>query len=158
MTKANLIKELSAYFKIQELVSKNVYDKYGENAWQFFDVQLLETILVLRKHIIKKPMVCNNWQSGGSYSQRGLRENIAPMVWSKTHAGVIYLSAHCLGKAADFSSSKVTADMMRKLIVEYQHELPHKVRVESGISAPTWLHIDVMTLPNQKEKVKFFEA
>ena len=158
MTKANLIKELSAYFKIYELVDKNVYEKFGEEAWQFFDVQLLETILVLRKHIIKKPMVCNNWKSGGHYAQRGLRENIAPLVWSKTNAGVMYLSAHCLGKAADFSSSKMSADEMRKLVKENQSELPYKVRIESGESAPTWLHIDVMTSPTQKEKIKIFKA
>ena len=158
MTKANLIKELSAYFKIYELVDKNVYEKFGEEAWQFFDVQFLETILVLRKQIIKQPMTCNNWKSGGTFTQRGLRENIAPMVWSKTNAGVMYLSAHCLGKGADFSSTKFTADIMRWLVKEYQNLLPYKVRIEGAKSAPTWLHIDVMTLPNQKEKIKFFEV
>lgn len=155
--KYKLISDLSTFFKIYELVDKNVFDKFGEDAWKFFDEQLLETILVLRKKIIKQPMLCNNWKSGGQYSQRGLRENIAPMVWSKTNAGVMYLSAHCLGKAADFSSSKVSADEMRRLIKENQKELPYKVRIESGESAPTWLHIDVMTSHTQKDKILWFK-
>lgn len=155
--KRKLINELSVFFKCYELVDKDVYAKYGEEAWKFFDVQFLETILVLRRDIIGRAMICNNWKAGGQYSQRGLRENIAPMVWSKTNAGVMYLSAHCLGKAADFSSNKISADEMRQLVKEKQDLLPYKVRLELGESAPTWLHIDVMTSHTQKDKILWFK-
>ena len=41
------------YFDIQELVCRHVYEKYGNNAWQFFDNRLLETLLVIREKLGK---------------------------------------------------------------------------------------------------------
>lgn len=154
---AKVITELGNYFKPFELVDKNVFDRYGNDIWRFFDIQFLETLLVLRKDILKVPLVCNNWKSGGTLSQRGLRENIAPLVWSKTNAGVMYLSAHTLGKAVDLSSGKMTADEMRSVIREKQSLLPYKVRIEAAESAPTWLHIDTMCSLSQKDKIVWFK-
>ena len=151
MERSKIISELSKYFKVKELVSNKVYAKYGETSWRFFDTEFLHTLLVLRRDILGVPLICNS----GDNQQRGLRENIAPMVWSKTNAGVMYLSAHCLGKGCDLSSPKMSAEEMRKAIVLKASLLPYKVRIEKDV---TWLHIDVMCSPEQKEKVYFFKV
>ena len=151
MERNKIISELSKFFKVKELVSNNVFTKYGESSWRFFDTEFLHTLLVLRRDIICTPLICNV----GEYQQRGLRENIAPLAWSKTNAGVLYLSAHCLGKGCDLTSTKMTAAEMRVRIKEKAKLLPYKVRVEDDV---TWLHIDIMCEPTQKEKVYFFKA
>ena len=156
MTRATIISELKKYFSIEELVSKAVFDKYGQMAWQMFDTELLGVLLVLRTNILCVPLVCNNWKSGGKYTQRGLRENTAPIVADKTSKGQLYMSAHCLGKAVDLSSNKMTANEMRTLIFALKDKLPCKVRVENGVDAPTWLHIDVMADYSNKDKVQIF--
>lgn len=151
-----IVEELRQYFDVRELVSKEVYQKNGENAWRYFDTDLLQVLLTIRRDIVKAPMVCNNWANGGQLSQRGLRENTAPMVKAKTEAGTLYLSAHTMGKAIDLSSPKYTADKLRKMIEEKADLLPCNIRMESGKSAPTWLHIDTATAPSQSDKIYIF--
>ena len=147
------IEKLAKYFDIRELVSKDVYNKFGQNAWQVFDEKLLATLLALRTEILGVPLVCNNWKAGGSFTQRGFRENIAPLVWTKTNAGTLYVSAHTIGKGVDLTSPKMDAETMRQTIEKKKNKLPYPVRIERGVS---WLHIDVMTL--NTEKTTYFSA
>ena len=156
MERHEAITRLKKYFDIRELVSKDVYNKFGQTAWRLFDTRLLETILVLREEILKVPLVCNNWKSGGTLTQRGFRENIAQIVWSKTNAGTLYVSAHCIGQGVDLSSSKMSADDMRNTIGLNARKLPYNVRIENKQGAPTWLHIDVMTEPDSTAKISWF--
>lgn len=58
-TKKLLIEELKKYFNIKELVCPHVYDKFGERAWIFLDTMALRMLLVLRRDILKVPLVCN---------------------------------------------------------------------------------------------------
>ena len=157
MDKASIVNQVKKFFKIQEFVDKQTYTRWGENAWNFIDEKLLETILILRRDILKVSLICNDWCFGGKNQQRGLRTNLSALVKDKTDRGVLYLSQHIFGKAVDFVSSKMTADEMRKLIKANAHKLPYNIRVEDGASAPTWLHIDVMSDVNQKEKLYFFK-
>ena len=157
MDTKEIIAEVNKFFDIRELVSKAVYDKYQTSAWRFFDPRLLETLIVLRKDILCVPLVCNNWRSGGTLQQRGLRENTCPIVSEKTKAGTLYLTAHSLGMAVDLSSGKMDAGRMRKLIKEHADKLPYPIRMEAGESAPTWLHVDVAVSPEQRDKVYVFK-
>lgn len=155
MTRTEVINGIKKYFKIQELVDEPTYKKWGDNAWCFFDEKLLETILILRRDILKVPLVCNDWSFSGKNQNRGLRSNLSYLVKEKTDKGVLYLSQHCFGKAVDLISSKMTADEMRKLILKNQSKLPYQCRMEDAVS---WLHIDTMVMVNQKEKVYVFKA
>lgn len=157
MNKSELVNDVKKFFKIQELVDKQTYTRWGENAWNFLDDKLLETILVIRRDILKVSLVCNDWCFGGKNQQRGLRTNLSPLVKEKTDRGVLYLSQHCMGKAVDFVSSKMSAEQMRKLIKQNEKKLPYMVRIEDGASAPTWLHVDVMTFLGQNEKIYMFK-
>ena len=152
---SNALKDIKKYFQLQELVSKAVYDKYGDFAWNFFDEKLLATIVALREKILCVPLVCNNWKSGGSLSQRGFRENTCEIVAEKTKTNKIYCSAHCIGKGVDLSSGKMTAEQMRKRIEESKHLLPYNVRIEKDVN---WLHIDIMCEQGGINKVIYFSA
>jgi len=136
----DIIKELKQYFDIKELVCPHTYKKFGEISWQFFDSEFLENLLILRRDVLKVPLSCNDWSKGGQFSQRGFRCNICELVKSKTLKNQIYLSAHCNGAGADFSSSKMSAKQMRELIKENQHLFTVPVRVERDVS---WLHFDI---------------
>ena len=143
------IQQLKRYFALSELVSKDVYAKYGEFAWAFFDPRLLDVLLWLREGL-GVPLVCNTT----AMQQRGLRTNLSQLVQDKTKAGKLYLSAHCLGKGVDLSSSKMTAQQMRFWVRAHADACPHPIRIESDKSAPTWLHIDVMNMTD-KQLVEF---
>lgn len=143
MTRQEVITAIRPYFDIQELVCDHTYAKWGENAWQFLDTDYLHALLIIRRDIIKMPMWCN----GSQKKQRGLRCNRCQMVREKTS---VYLSAHILGKAGDFTISGMTAEQARQKIKANANLLPCQIRIEKGVS---WLHFDVRpddTRPNVK--------
>lgn len=151
-----LVKNVKQYFKIQELVSKSVYTKYGEEkCWSLFRPEALETLLVIRRDIVKVGLVCNDWVYGGTNHQRGWRENTCQICQAKTKAGTTYASAHVLGCAFDLVSSKMTAEAMRRKIIENAYKLPCNIRIEDGT---TWLHFDTCTVPSTKNKITTFKA
>lgn len=143
----------SKYFKIQELVCPDVYRKFGEQAWMFIDERLIDTLDIVREKILCSPMIVNNWNAGGSYTQRGLRCNICQLVKSKTDISRLYLSAHNFGKAVDATVQGMTAEEARHLIIKNQILLPYPIRLEDGVS---WLHLDVYD--SDKGKVYLFKV
>ena len=50
-------KTIKDYFDIQELVCRDTYNKYGNEAWQFLGEHLLANLLWLRENI-DKPIFC----------------------------------------------------------------------------------------------------
>ncbi|WP_426711441.1 hypothetical protein [Cetobacterium sp. SF1] len=139
------------YFKIQELVSRGVYEKYGERAWTFMDKNLIETLDTLRE-FFNSPIYVNDWAFGGALQQRGLRANKDPMVIGKKD---YYISAHCLGKAADISIKGYSSQEVFKVILENSNRFPHIKRIEDINSTPTWVHIDL--LDNGKNGIHIFK-
>ena len=156
MNRAEIINKLKKNFDIRELVSKDVFNKFGENAWKLFDIRLLELLYALRYGILRKPMIINNWSSGGNYTQRGYRENICDIVKQKTLQNKLYVSAHMLGMAFDFHCPGISADEVRHIIALNARELPYAIRLENSTSAPTWVHVDVMVNMNTTAKVSLF--
>ncbi|MCR5697797.1 MAG: hypothetical protein K6G73_12560 [Marinilabiliaceae bacterium] len=144
---------IKKYFGIKELVCRHVYNKHGENAWAFFDPRLLETLLWIREHI-GKPIIVNNWSSGGTYTQRGLRCNLCELVRSKTNSQTLYMSAHMQGTAVDFDVKGVSAPEVREWLRIHASELPYPIRLESHVS---WVHLDVRT-DGEKGKVITFKG
>lgn len=143
MTRQEILTAIRPFFDIDELVCDHTYAKWGEKAWQFLDTNYLHALLIIRRDIIKMPMWCN----GSQKKQRGLRCNRCQMVREKTS---VYLSAHILGKAGDFTISGMTAEQARQKIKANANLLPCQIRIEKGVS---WLHFDVRpddTRPNVK--------
>ena len=143
MTRQEILAAIRPYFDAEELVCDHTYAKWKEQSWQFLDTNYLWALLVIRRDILKKPMWCN----GKGKTERGLRCNRCSIVRGKSG---VYLSAHCLGKAGDFTVTGMTAEQARQKIKENAHLLPCPVRLERGVS---WLHMDVRpddTKPGQK--------
>lgn len=147
MTREKIIKELQKYFSIKELVCDHTFKKWGKKAWQFLDTDALHVLLIIRRDIVKAPLVCNTDVS----HQRGLRCNLCAIV---KLASKQYLSAHIMGKAFDLVCREYTAAQMRKMIAEKMELLPVPIRIESGVS---WLHFDVFDPTNGDDRITFFE-
>lgn len=148
-----MAKTIKDYFGIKELVCKDVHAKFGEKAWDFLDERLLRTLLFIRENL-GKPMTVNNWASGGSFSQRGLRCNLCQLVSDKTKKGQLYVSAHMQGTACDFDVKGMTAAQVRQWLSNNKHMLPFPIRAEDGV---TWVHID-MRNDGSKDKLILFKA
>ena len=67
------------HFGIKELVSPIVYDKWKEQAWMFFDKNVLQDLDTIRE-TYGHPIIINNWASGGTLKQCGLRSNMDDLV------------------------------------------------------------------------------
>lgn len=145
--------QVSHFFDIKELVCKHVYDKFGESAWQFLDERLLRTLHAVRL-ILGKPIIVNNWANGGSYSQRGLRCNVCPLVKEKTSLEKVYLSAHVQGIAVDFHVPGMTTAEVRRLIIDNQRLLPYPIRIERDTT--TWIHIDMRNDDDNYKVAEFY--
>lgn len=152
MDRNELIKEVSKYFNIKELVCPHCYNKFKDNSWQFISTELLSTLYVLRTIVINKPMVINTWATNGSYSQRGLRCNMCQLVKSKTS---IYMSAHSLGKAVDFHVPGMDAESVRNLIRSNVNKFEYPIRLERDTN---WCHIDCYVPKGSSNKLLEFEG
>lgn len=150
MERNDIIRELKQYFDIEELVCDHILSRWGEASWQFLDTDFLYVLLLLRRDIIGKPMYCNNHKRGTH--QRGIRCNMCEIVKSKSKA---YMSAHVLGKAADFTIEGMTAEYARQRIKMVPNVFPCQVRIEGGV---TWLHIDVLPQHGVEQRVYEFHA
>lgn len=150
MTRNELINEVKQYFNKEELFCPHVLDKYGERAWQFLSIELLHTLLVVRRDILQVPLYAN----GEGYTQRGLRCNQCSLNRDRTGRGEVVMSAHSLGKAIDLVSYKMRAQQMRDRIAENADLLPYKIRMERDV---TWLHIDCYDTGNTS-KITYFNG
>ena len=148
MTRTEILTAIKRFFDVQELVCDHTYAKWGEKAWQFLDTDYLHALLIIRRDIIKLPMWCNS----SSAHQRGLRCNRCQMVRSKSD---VYLSAHCLGKAGDFTITGMKADAARDRIKANASLLPCNIRIEADVN---WLHVDVLPQYGVNQKVYEFRA
>lgn len=148
MKRETILRNVRKFFDIDELVCNHVAAKWGDRAWQFLDTDFLHALLIIRRDILKAPMWCNS----STLHQRGLRCNLCELVQNKKS---VYLSAHILGKAGDFTVEGMTAEEARTLIKANAHLLPCNIRLEGGVS---WLHIDVLPQEGVIAKVYEFAA
>lgn len=143
------IEALKKYFKITELVDKEVYAIHGERAWKFFDTDLLKALLIIRTKL-GKPIYINR----DGLQQRGLRHNRSSMVVGKKNP---YLSAHMMGKAIDFDVLGMDAEDVRLWIKKNFFLFDFKIRLEHKIKGKpiSWVHLDTID-EEQNEKVYLF--
>lgn len=153
MKRSEIITALKTYFSIEDLVCPDTFRKHGQGSWMFLSTGYLHALLIIRRDILKAPMICNNYrQARGTFTQRGLRCNLCPLVKDKTAAGVLYLSAHTTGQAGDFNVVGMTAVQARHLIMDNIALLPFPIRLEDGV---TWLHIDTYDTGNNQPYTLF---
>ena len=144
-----------AYFSIKELVSPVVYQRWGEQAWMFFDELTLIDLDNIRNSW-KSPIIINNWSGGGNLKQCGLRSNLDQIPNDCTKNGKLYLSAHCMGKAFDLHDklgrNKQLFEHVYSLILT--NKLKTFKRIENWnatSSSGGWVHTDTF----QSDKIIF---
>lgn len=150
MERDELIKEVKKYFWLKELVCPHCVNTFGDNAWQFISTELLSIIYTLRTQIIKKPMIINSYDN--NLTQRGLRCNICQLCKDKTNSNRIYMTAHGLGKAIDFTVNDMSAEEVRNLIRSNIDKFEYPIRLERDV---TWVHVDAYTTDNKTKLVEF---
>lgn len=126
-------------FELEELVCKDVFDKFGELAWRFFDPRLITTLDWLRERL-NKPIHVNNWEHGGSYDERGLRCIRCSLVKEAITQNRLYMSAHMLGQACDLDVEGLVAEEVRQWLVKNKNILPYPIRLEADVN---WVHLDI---------------
>lgn len=131
------------HFNIKELVSRPVYEKYGDRAWIFIDDDIKDFLDTVREHF-NRPITVNNWGFGGDLQQRGLRANTDSLVKDKTLKNQIYLSAHNLGRAIDFNVKGLTPKQVYNDILKNENKFKMIKRIEHIDSTPTWVHVDTI--------------
>ena len=133
----------SKYFKIHELVPRKMYEKYGEKAWRYVDVRLIETIDKLKEHFNLGTMTINNYYWGGNREWSGIRTPDSP--------NYSYGSQHSYANAFDIVFSHYSAEEVRNYILENLDEFEYIKGMELEVS---WLHIDV----RNEDKIVLFKS
>lgn len=128
------------HFGIKELVSKIVYDKFGESAWMFFDEDVLKDLDTIRESV-GHGIIINNWAKGGDLSQCGLRTNMDPLVKEKKS---LYISSHMMGKGFDLHDGLGHNDKLWCVVHNLisNKRLKKFKRLENRADTPTWVHVD----------------
>jgi len=128
------------YFELYELVDRATYQKWGEDAWNLFNPDILEAIDGVRE-FFNVPCYINNWWGGHGNNQfRGYRPPNCPV-------GAV-LSEHKKGNAADMTIDGVDAEEARRIILENKDDslLCKIMRMENKVS---WVHIDCKPVHNR---------
>ncbi len=127
------------HFKIYELVDKHTFEKFGEDAWMFFNPLALMSLDGIRE-FFGVPVTVNNWKWGGGLQYRGLR----PVYYT---SGATY-SQHRFGNSFDLDVKGVSAEDVRKVITANKDclEFRHITCIEGSVS---WLHFDCRNISDR---------
>ncbi len=136
------------YFKAKELVSRDVYLRFGDQSYQFFDEDVLADLDTIRE-TWGSEIIINNWYAKGSYNESGLRSNVDSLVRLKKG---IYLSAHCLACGFDLKPKNGKYELLHTHIANLikTKKLKKFRRLESFKKTPTWVHVDAFQTPNNQ--------
>jgi hypothetical protein len=150
----------SPHFDLKELICPHVYQKYGSFAWNFLDYRAIVTINTLRDKIGKAVFV-NNYDiienkvvflNDSQFDERGLRCCFCDIVKKKLELGIMYMSAHCLGKGFDFDVEGLVASEVRDWIILHANWWPYSIRLEDKVN---WVHFDLFNSDENNKVVLF---
>ena len=137
------------YFDVREYVPEVVFKNRGEKAWELIDHGLIVNYDALR-HQLGVPMTMNNWHTGGTRQESGLR--IVGQPYYKPY------SQHSFGRAGD-TVCEIPASEIRRRIRDKEIVLPHPCVIEEFDSKGneiSWFHMDCRNMSN--EHVYFMSA
>lgn len=123
------------YFVLQEFINPNDFAEHKENSIELIDPHLIQIADFIREKV-GKPVTINNWHTGGSFHESGLRESNTTIGAKK--------SAHKDGKAIDVKVVGILGKDWYEFVKKYAKELYQlgARRIEDKSLATTWLHID----------------
>lgn len=130
-------------FKVYELVDKQIFTRYGEFAWSFFRPQALMMLDAIAG-FYGKPVLINNWFTGGKLENRGYR-SLASSIGGDN-------SQHRLGNGFDLNVEGVSADQVRKDILKHKDDyFIYITRLEATLGGKpiSWVHFDCANVPER---------
>jgi hypothetical protein len=146
---------ITDYFKLSELVCPHVHQKYGDFAWNFFDIRLLILEEAIHSRLGKDfNILINNWEEHGTFSQRGLRCPLCQLMQDVYKGGKLFMDPHAFGKAIDQDFQGMTAEEGRQYLIDNKNFWPYPFRLESSV---LWIHLDVYS-DGSNGKVILFNA
>ena len=84
--------KVSKNFYLDEFIDKGIYNRFEAKSQRYIRPELIKIAQIVRDYT-EKSVTINNWSTGGSYKESGLRS-------FKTSTGATY-SAHKYGAAMD---------------------------------------------------------
>jgi hypothetical protein len=123
-------------FYLDEFIDPMTYSARGERSLQLMDYRIICAIDYLRT-TINRPIIINNWASGGQFRLRGFRPE-------GTRTGAKW-SQHKFGRALDFHVPGMTVAEVHKVIQAHSRFLIERgwlTTIEDSRDTPTWTHID----------------
>ncbi len=133
----------SRHFKIEELVPREMFKKYGDKCWDFLDPQLIESIDTIKDRFSAGTATINNWLWNGNRNWSGIRTPDSSY-YSPS-------SMHSWGRAVDIVFSKYSPDEVRQDIINNPDIYPYIKGLELDI---TWVHLDTRS----RESLLTFKA
>ena len=118
-------------FDVRELVSKELYSRFGENITYFLNPVMVYQLRELRSYL-NKSLIINNWHVGGNYNESGLRAPRSPV-------GATY-SRHKFGCALDIKSPQISSAELWELLYK-KHAGFAITELENKEITKTWTHV-----------------
>ena len=136
--------QVSDHFQIREFVSGLIWATWKDSSHWFVQRHLIELAESIRVHF-DKPMIINNWHTGGRFNYRGFRDDFYyynPNGTVKKTSG--HLSQHRFGNAIDFNIVGIDCDDIRSEIIANSGKFMalKLTTLEHQDYAPTWVHAD----------------
>jgi hypothetical protein len=125
------------HFDLKELVCPDIYAKFGQIAWQFFDDKMLMTLDLIRDQL--GPIYVNNWDINGEFDERGFRCIQCSLVKKAIKDKRLYVSPHMTGQGVDFDVKGMTAAQVRIWILSNEIKIGFPIRLEKNTA---WVHLD----------------
>lgn len=121
------------HFNLRELVTPEIWATRGERCADLLDPRALRVLDDLRDKF--GPVTVNNWHSGGTYKESGLRDPF-------TSTGAMW-SQHKFGRAFDCKFKGATPREVFDHLTAHAADWPEITVLEDVDKTPTWLHFDV---------------
>lgn len=139
----------SKRFYLDELIHPNIYANSvhgGAKSIKFLNKDLIKLLIFIRERY-KMPITVNNWGSGGSFINSGLRDYIQPL------GGKASRSRHYYGLALDLKFNIKAERKEREKLIKFVYNdilKNEELFLNVGLTVledvnftPTWLHISV---------------
>jgi|ERR1035437_879313 hypothetical protein len=139
------------YFELSEVFCPEVCKKYGDFAWQFFDIRLLIVMESIRMRL-NKPIYVNDYSVHGKLTQRGFRCVQCALMKKVYSDGILFTDPHSLGKAWDFDIEGLVAEEVRQYLISNKRIWPYSFRLEDNVS---WVHLDILN-SSDTDRVSLF--
>lgn len=126
-----------SYFKIEELVSPEIYEILGDASWRLIPQKVLSSLNSLRE-AFGSPLLVNNWKTGGMYRYSGIR----PLGCSEGAKMSVHKLVHPTKTCFDVKTPQLNrlVELVMKDYAKYGIS-----RIENPDITKTWLHLEFST-------------